>query len=167
MKLRGVQLAVPELSGSTSNGSIACVEASTSDAWLAGSDLGANSSLVCTGSYTFDQDAIELGDEFGHVSVSASNLDEVTADLPAISVPNTPSLSVTVDTSGCSKPSNAGGLLRRFALAKAQGVCLAEVSGFVIEQGPFVTGRLLRSPAVKPECTTHLQGTALTEPADG
>lgn len=107
VNIRGMQLAVTELSSSTSNGIITCVDASNVP-W-ATADLSAGGSLTCTGKYVLDQDAIEHGDLHPSINVTASNLAKsVTASLPAIIVPNLPSLSVSVDASTCTKPQNAG-----------------------------------------------------------
>lgn len=107
-KLRGVQLAVPLLAGSTTD-SIVCVYGGTGATWSDAPHLPAAGRLECIGSYTFDQDAIERGSFTPNVQVAADNLETViTADLPAINVANTPSLSMDVDTNSCSKPQTAG-----------------------------------------------------------
>lgn len=107
VKLRGLQLVVPALSGSSTTGTVPCTDAS--GAWLTAPDLSPGGILVCNGSYSFSQPAIEQGSLYPTATATATNLlGAATADLPAISVPNVPSLSVNVDTSGCSKPSMAG-----------------------------------------------------------
>jgi hypothetical protein len=108
VKLRGMQLLVPALAGNSNDSSIACTFAD-STSWTHGSDLAAGSSLSCAGSFSFDQDAIEAGDRSPAVTATAANLAAaVSQPLPAISVPNTPSLAVTVDTTSCSTPNDAG-----------------------------------------------------------
>jgi hypothetical protein len=109
VKLRGLQLFVPPLAKDSSDNSIICTISSTGSAWTAGSILAANSSLSCSGSFSFSQDAIEVGHISPVVTVAGVNLAAaVSMPLPTISVPNTPSLSVSVDTSSCVKPENAG-----------------------------------------------------------
>jgi hypothetical protein len=108
VQLRSVQLSVPALAGDSNDSSIACTYAD-STSWLHSSDLAANSSLSCSGSFSFSQDAIEAGHISPDVSAAAANLAApVTVALPAIAVPNTPSLTVAIDTTGCTKPVNAG-----------------------------------------------------------
>lgn len=111
VKLRTVQLAVPELSGSTSHGSIVCVDASTNGPWAAYPDLPAGGMLVCTGTYVPDQDAVESGDLHANAVLTATNLNDLTTTLPPVTVPNVPGLSVVVDTATCEKPTFAGNCL--------------------------------------------------------
>jgi hypothetical protein len=109
VELRGLQVVVPVLSGNSSDGSITCVDPTTGDSWPAASDLAANSSLSCGGSFSFSQDAIEAGDLSPEVSAAAANLAApVSVALPVITVPSLPELLVTVDTSGCTLPQLAG-----------------------------------------------------------
>jgi hypothetical protein len=109
VKLRGLQLLVPLLAGDSSDNSITCVTSSTGSAWTPGSNFAANSSLSCSGSFSFSQDAIEAGGISPALTAAAANLAAaVTVALPAIAVVNAPSLSVSVDTSSCAKPDNAG-----------------------------------------------------------
>jgi hypothetical protein len=109
VKLRGVQLLVPALAGNSSDSSISCTADGAGSAWTVGSIIAAGSSLSCAGSFSFDQDAIEAGDRSPAVTATAANLAAaVSQPLPAINVPSTPSLSVTVDTTSCTKPDNAG-----------------------------------------------------------
>jgi hypothetical protein len=118
VKLRGVQLLVPAFAGSSNNNTITCTHTSDGSTWTA-SELAATSSLSCSGSFSFSQDAIEAGDLSPVVSAAAANLAAaVTMALPAIAVPNTPALSVAVDMSSCVAPSNAGSWLMQ-----QQGVC--------------------------------------------
>jgi hypothetical protein len=108
VKLRGLQLLVPAFAGSSSDNTITCTYTSDGSAWTA-SDLAANSSLSCSGSFSFSQDAIEAGHISADVSAAAANLAApVNAALPSIAVPNTPALSVAIDTASCVAPSNAG-----------------------------------------------------------
>jgi hypothetical protein len=108
VKLRGLQLLVPALAGNSSDSSISCIHINGGASWT-GSDLAAGSRLSCAGSFSFDQDAIEAGDRSPAVTATATNLAAaVSQPLPAISVPNTPSLSVIVDTASCVTPTNAG-----------------------------------------------------------
>jgi hypothetical protein len=109
VKLRGLQAVVPALSGNSSDGSITCIDSTSGNSWTAGSDLAADSSLSCSGSFSFSQDAIEAGDISPAVAATAANLAaSVTVDLPVIAVPSTPELLVTLDTSGCTLPQYAG-----------------------------------------------------------
>lgn len=109
VKLRGLQLSVPVLGGDSSDSSISCSVSGLGSTWTAGSNLAADASLLCSGTYSFDQDAIEAGDLSPAINATATNLAAVVAaPLPAISVPLLPSLSVTVDTSTCNKPEHAG-----------------------------------------------------------
>jgi hypothetical protein len=109
VKLHSVQLSAPALAGNSNDSSISCTYAD-STAWLHGSDLAANSSLSCSGSFSFSQDAIEAGHISPDVSAAAANLAAaVSVAMPAIAVLNTPSLTVAVDTTSCSRPANAGG----------------------------------------------------------
>jgi hypothetical protein len=102
VKLRGLQVVVPVLSGNSSDGSITCSDSTTGNSWTAGSNLAANSSLSCSGSFSFSQDAIEAGHISPDVTAAAANLAAaVTVALPIITVPSLPELLVTVDTSGC------------------------------------------------------------------
>jgi hypothetical protein len=111
VKLRGLQVVVPTLSGNSSDGSITCVDTTTGNSWTAASDLAANSSLSCSGSFSFSQDAIEAGHISPDVSAAAANLAAaVIVALPTITVPSLPELLVTVDTSGCTLPQFAGEL---------------------------------------------------------
>jgi hypothetical protein len=111
VKLRGVQLLVPALAGSSNDSSLVCAYAD-STIWTHGSDLAAGGSLSCSGAFSFSQDSIEAGDLSPAVTATAANLAAaVTQPLPAISVPNSPSLSITVDTSSCTRPESAGGCM--------------------------------------------------------
>lgn len=110
VKLRAVEVLVSQPAGNSSAGSITCVDASTNTSWPAGSDLPVGGILNCTGSYTFTQDAIEVGDVHPVATVTAANVTvPFTVSLPSISVPNTPSISVILHTASCIKPTQAGG----------------------------------------------------------
>jgi hypothetical protein len=109
VKLHGLQLLVPALAGNSSASSISCIYTTDGATWT-GPDLAAGSSLSCAGSFSFNQDAIEASDRSPAVTATATNLAAaVSQPLPAISVPNTPSLLVTVDTTSCTVPQIAGG----------------------------------------------------------
>jgi hypothetical protein len=99
------------MAGNSSDDTIICNYAADSTAWLHGSDLAAGSSLSCSGSFSFSQDAIEAGDISPAVTATAANLaaGPVTEPLPPISVLSTPSVSATVGTSICTVPTHAGG----------------------------------------------------------
>lgn len=109
VKLRGLQLLVPALAGDNNSDTIRCNYANGGDFWIV-PDLAAAASLSCSGSFNVDQGAIEAGDLSPAVIATAANLaaGPVTASLPAISVPNTPSLSVSVDAARCVPPTQAG-----------------------------------------------------------
>jgi hypothetical protein len=109
VKFRGLQLMVPLLSGNSSDGSITCTDTTSGNPWAAAAALASGSSLSCSGSYTLNQDAIEAGDVSPVVTATAANLAAaVTVALPTIAVPSMPQLQVTVDTTGCTLPQNAG-----------------------------------------------------------
>jgi hypothetical protein len=109
VKLRGLLLHVPQLAGDSNESSITCTTTGAGSSWAPGSDLAAGGSLSCSGTFSFSQDAIEAGDLSPAVTTTAANLAAaVTQPLPAISVPNSPSLSVAVDTASCIKPDDAG-----------------------------------------------------------
>jgi hypothetical protein len=109
VKLRGLQLLVPAFAGNSSDDSIVCTYAATPNVWTAGSDLAANSSMSCSGSFSFSQDAIEAGHISPDVSAAAANrAATVTSPLRSIAVPNNPTLAVTIDANSCQAPNNAG-----------------------------------------------------------
>ncbi|KAF6258162.1 hypothetical protein COO60DRAFT_1639414, partial [Scenedesmus sp. NREL 46B-D3] len=89
VKLRGLQLLVPALDGNSSESTIICSYATDSGRWAPGSDLVPGSSLSCSGSFSFDQDAIEAGDLSPAVVATVANLatGPVTEPLPTISLP--------------------------------------------------------------------------------
>eukprot|EP00883_Tetradesmus_obliquus_P004983 jgi/Sobl393_1/1538/SZX64938.1 len=92
VKLRSLQLLAPALAGNSNDSSISCSYADSSS-WTAASDLAAGASLSCSGSFSFNQDAIEAGDLSPLVTATADNLAAAVIEpLPAIAVPNTPSL---------------------------------------------------------------------------
>jgi hypothetical protein len=108
VKLRGLELLAPAFAGSSSDNTITCTHSDDGSAWN-DPDLAASSSLSCSDSFSFSQDAIEAGDISPAVTATAANLAAaVTVDLPPISVPNTPALSITIDAVSCAPPSNAG-----------------------------------------------------------
>lgn len=132
VKLRKLQLTVPELHGSGSLGSITCEDASTSTSWAAGGSVPAGSSLMCTGAYTYQQDDIELGNTSAVVSIAAKNLaEQIQGVLPVIEVPNKPSLSLELVPS-CSKPTRAGKGAATLITATAKFVCQPNVPCLVM-----------------------------------
>lgn len=127
VRLRGLQLLVPALAGSSNDSSISCTYGDSSS-WTAGSDLAAGAILSCRGSFSFNQDAIDAGDLSPAVTATAANLAAaVTEPLPAIAVTNTPSLEVTVDTSSCTKPNDAGAHQQSNATYAAASACVMAV----------------------------------------
>lgn len=109
VKLRGLQFLVPLLAGNSSDGSITCAESTSSNIWSPGTDLASGASLSCSGSYVFNQAAIEAGDISPVVTATASNLAAaVIVAVPTIAVPSMPQLQVAVDTTGCTLPQSAG-----------------------------------------------------------
>lgn len=109
VKLRSMQLALPTLSGSTSNGTMTCMEANSSSPWADFPHLPAAGSLACSGSYIFDQDAIERGSLRPMVIATAANLAQaVSVELPEVGIDNAPSFLVKIDTPTCRPPAIAG-----------------------------------------------------------
>lgn len=109
VKLRGLQVLVPLLAGNSSDGSITCTESTSGNTWLPGTDRASGASLSCSGSYVFNQAAIEAGDISPVVTATAANLPAaITVAVPTITVPSMPRLQVTVDTTGCTLPQSAG-----------------------------------------------------------
>lgn len=106
VKLRALQVVVPELGGNSSLNTITCLMKSA--AWPANGDLEVGQQLVCSSSFAFTQVTVEAGDITAMGVVTASNLVQRTVALPAILVANRPSLTVTVDPSSCVVPSRAG-----------------------------------------------------------
>lgn len=106
--LRDLLLVVDALSGHSTNGSIACALLPDATSWAPGSDLAAQAELNCTGSYTFDQAAIEAGDIHPVMVATAANLAApVQAQLPSIGVTATANMSVAIAAS-CLLPHRAG-----------------------------------------------------------
>jgi hypothetical protein len=111
-------LLAPLFAGNSSDSTVTCMHSSNNSPWV-GSDLAAGDSLSCSGSFSFSQDAIEAGDLSPAVTATAANLAAaVTQPLPAISVPNSPSLSVAIDTPTCVPPTDAGMLCRLYFYCK-------------------------------------------------
>lgn len=124
VKQRSIVLDLPQLEGTStgSNITISCVDPVSSAAWTT-ADLPAGASLACSGRYILDQDAIEAGDL--NPVVTATSLDlpsgSVVTSLPTVLAPNTPSLSVDLDTATCTLPARAGMNMVKTHLA--QGSC--------------------------------------------
>lgn len=111
VKQRSIALDLPQLAGTSTGSSItiSCVDPVSRAAWTT-ADLPAGASLACSGHYTLGQDAIEAGDL--NPVLTASSLDlpsgPLVTSLPTVTVPNTPSLFVSVDTAACTLPARAG-----------------------------------------------------------
>lgn len=106
VKLQAVVLEIVESFTHASLGTTTCVVDSAP--WSTGDDLAVDQQLVCSSSFTLDQETLETGGVSPIVIVSASHLAQLTMDLPPITFINTPSLAVTVDVASCSAPSRAG-----------------------------------------------------------
>jgi hypothetical protein len=105
VKLRSLQLGGTDLTSAN----IQCIDGDTSAAWTHGSDLPVGSQLNCTGTYTYDQVKIELGDSQHTTQATAAYVKPTTQftdtiQLAAVTVPNDPSMTVTILPSTCSMP---------------------------------------------------------------
>lgn len=75
-----------------------------------GSDLAVGSQLNCTGTYIYDQVNIELGNSLHTTKATAANVKPAntaftdTFQLAAVTVPNAPSMTVTILNNTCSMP---------------------------------------------------------------
>jgi hypothetical protein len=105
VKLRALQLGGADLLSAN----IQCIDSVTGTAWVPASDLIVGDQLNCTGTYTYDQINIELGDSLHTTQATAANVKPTTQftdiiTLAAVTVPNLPSMTVTIVTSTCSMP---------------------------------------------------------------
>jgi hypothetical protein len=105
VKLRTLQLGGADLLSSN----IICINGDTGAPWTHGSDLIVGAQLNCTGGYTYDQANIELGDSQHTTQATAANVKPTMQftdmiQLAAVTVPNAPSMTVTILTSTCSVP---------------------------------------------------------------
>jgi hypothetical protein len=112
VKLRALQLGGADLLSTN----IQCSDSTTGLAWVHGSDLIVGDQLNCTGTYTYDQANIELGDSLHTTLATAANVKPAaqftdTIQLAAVTVPNSPSMTVTIVPSTCSMPAIEGELL--------------------------------------------------------
>lgn len=115
VKLRDLVVAVPVLSSNTTAGVITCTQPlsdGTPTAWNL-NNLAAAQTLTCTGSYSFKQMDIESGSINLTTTVTAANMAaaiEINQPVPLITIPNLPSLNISLDTNPCSIPEQAGEL---------------------------------------------------------
>lgn len=105
VKLRALQLGGTDLASSN----IQCIDGAAGTPWALGGDLVVGGNLNCTGTYTYDQANIELGDSQHSTGATAANVKPTTQftdtiQLAAVTVPNLPSMTVTILTSTCSMP---------------------------------------------------------------
>jgi uncharacterized repeat protein (TIGR01451 family) len=121
VKLRALQLGGADLL--TTN--ILCTDSVTGTDWTHGSDLIVGDQLNCTGTYMYDQANIELGDSLHTTQATAANVKPTVqftdiVQLAAVTVPNLPSMTVTIVTSTCTMPAIEGEWLDSCSVAFKQ-----------------------------------------------
>lgn len=107
VKLRGLQLGGNDLLPAN----IHCVNTRTNTVFdtSAGTDFVVGDMLNCSGTFTYDQGDIELGDSY-HTTLARATVHPAgvpfneTIQLAAVVVPNEPSMTVTISPNICTMP---------------------------------------------------------------